>query len=236
MLDDIFEEKVEAELSRSHLRCSVKVKPLDESKTKGWTDDKGRFCLPLSCGYYIAFPKHDEKSPLYMAWHHSEMVGGAGKREEAVGLAQEHHNRRILYSVELERYEPSGGITMYDGCYVELRNGDIRGPVQRRGDVEPHMRPWLCDTDAWFDNGGYRIQGGDSPWDVVRVLKKPADADRPSVEALARRIYGDARACSMGIDDPEWESLDEVTRERFIGYARSSIAAFSVDSRNIRLN
>jgi hypothetical protein len=61
---------------------------------------------------------------------------------------------------------------MYDGCYVELRDGTVRGPVARRTDVEPHMRPWLHKSEAWFDNGGYRIQGGQSPWDVVRVVEK----------------------------------------------------------------
>lgn len=66
----------------------------------------------------------------------------------------------------------SDDVGMYDGCYVELRDGTVRGPVSRRTDVEPHMRPWLHEGEAWFDNGGYRIQGGRSPWDVVRVVEK----------------------------------------------------------------
>jgi hypothetical protein len=64
----------------------------------------------------------------------------------------------------------SNSIRMYDGCYVELRDGTVRGPVEFRTDIEPHMRPWLHETEAWFDHGGYRIQGGESPLDVVRVL------------------------------------------------------------------
>ena len=77
----------------------------------------------------------------------------------------------ISRDVETSNSQPHArSIGMYDGCYVELRDGSVRGPVKFRTDIEPHMRPWLHRTEAWFDHGGYRIQGGKSPWDAVRVL------------------------------------------------------------------
>jgi hypothetical protein len=79
----------------------VAVKRLDESKTVGWTDDKGRFCLPLSAGYYIKFPIKHDPTQLFMAWYHNDVVGGSSDYQETKRLAQEHHKRRILESVEL---------------------------------------------------------------------------------------------------------------------------------------
>lgn len=93
---------------------------------------------------------------------------------------------------EGDRVLPSLGF--YDGCHVELRDGTIRGPVTRRTDIEPHMRPWLNETEAWYDNGGYRIVGGESPWDVVRVLPRPPGA---RVKPLQWRPDGTARALGL---------------------------------------
>lgn len=79
----------------------VAVKPLDESKNVGWSDDKGRFCLPLSNGYYIKFPLKTDGSQLFMAWHHNDPIGGSSDYKETKRLAQEHNKRRILEAVEL---------------------------------------------------------------------------------------------------------------------------------------
>lgn len=79
----------------------VAIRPLDESKNVGWTDDKGRFCLPLSDGYYIKFPIEHDPTQLFMAWHHNDPVGGSSDYKETKRLAQEHHKRRILKSVDL---------------------------------------------------------------------------------------------------------------------------------------
>lgn len=72
----------------------VAVKALDESKTQGWSDDKGRFYLPLSDGYYIKFPKDDDG--LYGAWFYSDPIGVYSKRRDAIKAAQKHHETRIL--------------------------------------------------------------------------------------------------------------------------------------------
>jgi hypothetical protein len=85
----------------------VAVKPLDEGKTVGWADDKGRFCLPLSAGYYIKFPIKDDPTQLFMAWYHNDPVGGSSDYKETKRLAQEHNKRRILEAVELVRAESS---------------------------------------------------------------------------------------------------------------------------------
>jgi hypothetical protein len=82
-------------------QARVAVKRLDESKTVGWTDDKGRYCLPLSVGYYIKFPIKDDPTQLFMAWHHNDPVGGSSDYKETKRIAQDHHRRRILESVDL---------------------------------------------------------------------------------------------------------------------------------------
>ncbi len=87
-----------------HVR--VVVKPLDESRTVGWTDDKGRFCLPLSSGYYVKFPLKDDPTQLFMAWYHNDPVGGSSDYKETKRLAQEHNKRRILAAIELVTGSP----------------------------------------------------------------------------------------------------------------------------------
>lgn len=79
-------------------------------------------------------------------------------------------------------------IRMYDGCHVVLRDGTIRGPVSLRTDIEPHMRPWINGAEAWFDNGGYRIQGGESPWDVVRVMPASYPGIEHAIAILEARL------------------------------------------------
>lgn len=80
----------------------LKVRPLDESKNTGWTDENERFCLPLSAGYYIKFPKKDEPTQMFMAWFHHDPIGGSSSIAETRKLAQEHHQRRILACIEIE--------------------------------------------------------------------------------------------------------------------------------------
>lgn len=99
-------EELRDAVSRKHLerlarQVRMAVRPLDESKTTGWTDDKGRFCLPLSSGYYIKFPIEHDPTQLFMAWYHNDPIGGSSDYKETKRLAQEHHQRRILASVEL---------------------------------------------------------------------------------------------------------------------------------------
>jgi hypothetical protein len=78
----------------------ISVRPLDENKTVGWTDGNGRFCLPLSFGYYIKFPKKDDTSSMFMAWFYHDPIGGSSDYKETKRMAQEHHKRRILSSVD----------------------------------------------------------------------------------------------------------------------------------------
>ncbi|MCZ7861523.1 hypothetical protein O9X98_08935 [Agrobacterium salinitolerans] len=121
--------------------------------------------------------------------------------------------------------ENRNSVHMYDGCYVELRDGTIRGPLKMRADAEPHMRPWSNGNDAWLDHGGCHIEGGESPLDVVRVL--PArhsglelaiaiiearlplySSDAPRTNAL-RDVIGDLRSAAEdeGDDDAVWEGI-----------------------------
>lgn len=74
----------------------VKVKPLDVSKKDGWTDSKGEFCLPLSDGYYIKFPKH--KDGLFGLFFHGELISAASKQSDVQQIAQDHHRHRIISS------------------------------------------------------------------------------------------------------------------------------------------
>lgn len=85
------------------------------------------------------------------------------------------------------------GLPLSEGCYVRLRNGVMRGPLLRRRDIEPPMRPWQNGQEAWFDNGGYRMQGDDSPFDIVRVVPKPRPGRvKPLVWAAdnTARVFG----------------------------------------------
>lgn len=75
----------------------VKVKPLDEGRKTGWTDDKGEFCLPLSDGYYIKFPKTSDG--LFGLFFHGELISAASKHVDVVKIAQNHHRHRIISSL-----------------------------------------------------------------------------------------------------------------------------------------
>jgi hypothetical protein len=75
----------------------VKVKPLDVSKKDGWTDSSGEFCLPLSDGYYIRFPKQSDG--LFGLFFHGELISAASERAAVVQIAQDHHRYRIIHSL-----------------------------------------------------------------------------------------------------------------------------------------
>jgi hypothetical protein len=87
-------------------KSEVAVKALDEEKTQGWMADDGRFCLPMSFGYFIKFPKDDDKTQTFMAWHYHEPVGGSSSIKTVRELAQEHHRRRIRSAL----VDPEGGV------------------------------------------------------------------------------------------------------------------------------
>lgn len=78
----------------------INVRPLDDDKSKGWHDDNGRFCLPLSFGYYVKFPMKNDKAPIFMAWYHNSPVGGSSSYGSTVQIAQDHHQRRVLSEVD----------------------------------------------------------------------------------------------------------------------------------------
>ena len=72
----------------------IKVKPLDISRNDGWTDVKGDFCLPLSEGYYIKFPK--KNGDLFRLYFHGDLISGASQRSDILQAAQDHHRYRIV--------------------------------------------------------------------------------------------------------------------------------------------
>jgi len=80
----------------------IKVKPLNEDKDTGWHDDNGRFCLPMSDGYYIKFPKNGDKHSLVAVWYHNTPIGGAALHKDAKRIAQDHHEHRILSALSDE--------------------------------------------------------------------------------------------------------------------------------------
>jgi hypothetical protein len=75
----------------------IKVKPLDVTRKDGWTDDKGEFCLPLSDGYYIKFPK--TKDALFGLYFHGDLISAASKHADVLQIAQDHHRYRIVTSL-----------------------------------------------------------------------------------------------------------------------------------------
>ena len=91
---------------------SLRVRPLDETKNVGWMDEKGRFCRPLSCGYYVKFPAKDDPGPMFMAWHFTQPLGGSASYKETLLIAQEHHRRRVLGSLD---YQPIASATAEAG-------------------------------------------------------------------------------------------------------------------------
>lgn len=108
----------------------VDVKPLREDRNVGSHDERGRFCLPLSAGYYVKFPKKEDQVEMYMAWHHDDPVGGSSNYKETIRIAQEHHRRRVLSHIQLE----AGGATNVDDDLVkelnhcaELLDGESNG-------------------------------------------------------------------------------------------------------------
>lgn len=108
----------------------VVVKPLREDRNVGSHDERGRFCLPLSAGYYIKFPKKEDQVEMYMAWYHDDPVGGSSNYKETIRIAQEHHRRRVLSHIQLD----AGGSTNVDDDLVkelnhcaELLDGESNG-------------------------------------------------------------------------------------------------------------
>ena len=75
----------------------IKVKPLDVERKDGWTDGKGDFCLPLSEGYYIKFPKKDGE--LFGLYLHNDLISAASQRSDILQIAQDHHRYRIVTSL-----------------------------------------------------------------------------------------------------------------------------------------
>lgn len=74
---------------------TLSVKPLDMDNRHGWTDDKGRFVLPLGHGYTIHFPKQGELTPLFMVRFNGNPIGGDAGMREAKNRAQKHHDDYI---------------------------------------------------------------------------------------------------------------------------------------------
>nr|WP_250808447.1 hypothetical protein [Neorhizobium tomejilense] len=164
----------------ANVRAILRVKPLDEDKTVGWTDDKERFCLPLSAGYYIKFPKKDDLTPTYMAWFYHEPVGGSSKYTNTVGIAQDHHRRRILMSVALDltavddpaTSEPSASedcvdkARAWDESIKSAHRGQEKGRIEARAQAFEDFRNGidrtsiakLIDPSAWKNEGGFDVE------------------------------------------------------------------------------
>lgn len=75
---------------------------------------------------------------------------------------------------------------LYDGCYVELRNGKTRGPLKLS--AGKHY-PWIynegaADNESWTNSGlVYMDASAPEPYDIVRVLPSKARARRAAPQA-----------------------------------------------------
>ncbi len=74
---------------------------------------------------------------------------------------------------------------IYEGCYVQLRNGDVVGPVRRS--EEDLGWPWYINEGApcWSDEGYIMYAHSVEPQDIVRVMPKDA------IKLTMSKTYGD---------------------------------------------
>ena len=176
------------------------VKALDETDNVGWTDGKGRFCLPLSAGYYVQFPGKDDPSPIYMAWFYTDMVGGSSDFRETKRLAQEHHKHRILSALKAERptSEPDGELAKQLLECAELLDGESTGA----GDPCRAAARLVGGRGGLFDGDAQMADGGDTPmtaaeevlaWLIVEKVGVPDDvgySPSQAQEIISARLDG----------------------------------------------
>ena len=55
------------------------------------------FCLPLSDGYFIKYPR--EKGGLFGLFFNGQLISAAAKRQDVLQVAQDHHRYRIISSL-----------------------------------------------------------------------------------------------------------------------------------------
>lgn len=72
---------------------------------------------------------------------------------------------------------------LYEGCYVELKNGEIHGPLENDGDRDYPWNPIGKTAPSWTDSGKVWVNPGrKSPWDIVRVLPPKGATAEPQTD------------------------------------------------------
>lgn len=96
-------------------------------------------------------------------------------------------NKMLIIGFTIEREPEESAMSelgIYEGCYVELRNGDVVGPVSKASWSKNH--PWrfakMSVVECWNENGTHYEH---EHKDVVRVM--PADA----IKLTMSKTYGD---------------------------------------------
>lgn len=71
---------------------------------------------------------------------------------------------------------------LYEGCYVELKNGEILGPLENDRDPDYPWNPVNMILPAWTPNGAYWKSGVAHQFDIVRVLPPKGATSEPQTE------------------------------------------------------
>lgn len=72
-------------------------------------------------------------------------------------------------------------LELYEGCHVQLRNGETTGPLQREKNAHAKF-PWSVGKHSWTPTGGYFLGEAD-PRDIVSVISTD-----PIVETSADQV------------------------------------------------
>lgn len=87
---------------------------------------------------------------------------------------------------------------LYEGCHVQLRNGETKGPLQREKNAHAKF-PWSVGKHSWTPTGGYFLGEAD-PRDIVSVISTDSIVETPADQvtvAIREDVLAAAREAGL---------------------------------------